>query len=195
MNTSNTSGLDADELLHLAVAASDRDATDQAIGLLKRAVEVAPGHANAHYLLGAEHAQIGMFERAIGDMHRAVELDPDLHAARFQLGMLLLTSRQVDAAASIWQGLDKLGPNHFYVLFKAGLLHLARDEFGACIESLRTGMAVNTVNHPLNVDMQRIVQQVEGVIAQNAAGEVTSSAPQAASGHLLINAYTDHKRQ
>ena len=178
--------LDAEELLHLAVAASDRDQTDQAIGLLKRAIEVAPGHARAHYLLGAEHAQIGLYERAIEEMGRALELDPGLDAARFQLGLLFLTSRRVDEAQAAWQPLERLGPGHFYVLFKTGLLELARDEFQSCLRLLREGMAANLANAPLNRDMQRIVEQVEGLLAQP-SGSTEAAAP---NSHLLVNAYT-----
>ena len=179
--------LDAEELLDLAVAASDRDQSDQAIDFLKRAIEAAPGLARAHYLLGAEHAQIGLFERAIEDMRRAVELDPELDAARFQLGLLFLTSRRVDEAQVTWQPLERLGPQYFYVLFKNGLLALARDEFQACLQLLREGIAANHVNAPLNGDMQRIVGQVEGLLAQTGSGSPAAEEP---ASHLLVNAYT-----
>lgn len=197
MTVINSSALDADELLHLAVAASNRNEADQAIGLLKRAVAIAPSHANAHYLLGAEHAQIGMFERAISDMRTAIELDPNLNAARFQLGMLLMTSRQVEAAETVWQPLDELGSDHFYALFKTGLLQLVRDEFDACLASLRSGLVANQVNQPLNVDMQRVIRQVEELSAKNAdAAAVDPKAESASeSGHLFINAYTDQRRK
>lgn len=197
MNATNSSALDADELLHLAVAASNRNEADQAISLLKRAVATSPSHANAHYLLGAEHAQIGMFERAISDMRTAIELDPNLNAARFQLGMLLMTSRQVEAAETVWQPLDALGSDHFYALFKTGLLQLARDEFDACLASLRSGLITNQVNQPLNADMQRIIQQVEGLSMKNGNAGADGTKPEAnsESGHLFINAYTDQRRK
>ena len=186
--------LDPDELLHLAVAASDRDQTDQAIGFLKRAIEVAPDHAKAHYLLGAEHAQIGMFERAIDDMRRAVALDRELDAARFQLGLLLLTSRQPQSAEETWSELDRLGPDHPYVLFKTGLLHLARDEFNECLQCLRAGIAVNDANAPLNADMQKIVAQVDALLAQQTAGTQADASDDKAEGHLFLDAYTGRQR-
>ena len=193
--TSSSATLDADELLHLAVAASDRDQSDQAIVFLKRAIEVDPDHAKAHYLLGAEHAQIGMFEHAIEDMRRAVELDRGLDAARFQLGLLQLTSRQPQAADDTWRELDRLGPDHPYVLFKTGLLHLARDEFDACLRCLRDGIAANTANAPLNGDMQKIVVQVETLLAQQGAQPQAAAADEAPASHLFLDAYTGRQRQ
>src|SRR5687767_8911045 len=131
--TLNPGTLDTEELLHLAWTASDKGNADQAISLLKQAVASAPTDARCCYLLGAEYAQIGMFDRAAEQMSAAVKLDPNLHAARFQLGLLQLTSGQPDAAGQTWSGLDVLGPRHAFVLFKTGLLHLAHDEFADCL--------------------------------------------------------------
>jgi tetratricopeptide (TPR) repeat protein len=195
MHMTTATRLDAEELLHLAVAASDRNDAASAIDLLKQAIEADPTEAKAHYMLGAEHAQIGLFDRAIADMSKAVELDAELDAARFQLGLLQLTSRHPQAAEATWEPLERLGDENFYVLFKSGLLALARDDFAACIDKLQRGQAINTVNAPLNRDMQRIVAQVE----QLAVGTTPSPAPTAEpasddTGHVLLNAYTGRQR-
>jgi tetratricopeptide (TPR) repeat protein len=195
MHMKTATRLDADELLHLAVAASDRNDAAGAIDLLKQAIEVDPAAAKAHYLLGAEHAQIGLFDRAITDMSRAVELDPGLDAARFQLGLLQLTSGQPLAAKATWKPLEGLGEEHFYVLFKSGLLALAADEFAACIDRLRRGQALNTVNAPLNRDMQRIVAQVEQLASGTASSAPTDvNAASEQTDHVLLNAYTGRPR-
>ena len=188
MNTPNLSALDGQELLHLAVAASDRNETDRAIGLLKQAIEVEPGLAKAHYLLGAEHAQIGLFDRAMVEMQQAISIDPDLDAARFQLGLLQLTSRQVDAAKSTWQWLNRLGVDHYFVLFKSGLEHLARDEFVDCVRCLRQGIALNGANAPLNNDMERLAKQAETMAGKDGPPDSGATEP-SGSGHLLVNAY------
>jgi tetratricopeptide (TPR) repeat protein len=185
MNHNDT--LDPQELLHLAMAASNRHDTAQAISLLKQAIEAAPGFAQAHYLLGAEHAQLGMFDRAIEDMRRAVSQGADLPMARFQLGLLLLTSRQPDSAAQAWGPLDALGPQHSLVLLRDGLLQLARDEFAAAAASLRAGMAASTANPALNADMAKILRAIEA----RPPGPGAPGAPDGdhTANHLLVNAY------
>jgi len=189
MITTSTAGkLDTDELLHLAWAAGDKGETDRAIALLKQAAEEAPNDARCHYLLGAEYAQIGMYERAIAQMQAAIELDPELHAARFQLGLLQLTSRDADAAQATWAPLEMLGPRHAFTLFKTGLAHLAKDEFAACVQCLQQGIAANDFNAPLNTDMQRILAQVEPLAQQQPAEAKAESG--AGVDHLFINAYT-----
>src|SRR4051794_32037337 len=106
---SKTSYLDADELLQLAIGASQKDDHETAIINLKRALEISPNHAKAHYFLGAEHAQIGLFERAIKEREKAFSIDPDLITAVFQLGLLYMTSGQVDKAVHAWAPLETLG--------------------------------------------------------------------------------------
>jgi tetratricopeptide (TPR) repeat protein len=189
VTTMNTR-LDPDELIHLAVAASDRNDTASAIAFLKQAIDESPGFAKAHYLLGAEHAQLGMFDRAVTDMQTAISHDPDLHSARFQLGMLLLTSRQPEQAAAVWEPLDALGPSHYLVMFRDGLLQLARDDFAACSASLKAGIAANRENAPLNGDMEKILKSLDGRDGSPSQAEPSGDD---GGGHLLVNAYAGYK--
>jgi len=177
----STTRLDADELLHLAMDAAKRNQHEDAIDFLKRAVEQQPDHAKAHYFLAAEHAQIGMYDRAAEEMKKAVNLDPTLYTAHFQLGLLHLTSGRVEEAISAWAPLDPLGDSHPLYLFKAGLEAMARDEFDTCREYLTKGIAANNMNADLNVDMQRVLEQ----LPDNAAA--TSAA--ASTGHVLLHGY------
>lgn len=188
-NTATTIDLDADELLHLAWAAGEKGRPDEAMSLLKQAVKAAPQDARCHYLLGAEYAQIGMIDRALDQMGAAVALDPELHAARFQLGLLQLTSRQVEAARSTWSGLDALGPAHSYTLFKNGMLHLASNRFSECISCLQQGISANDFNAPLNADMQRMLDQVKPLGGVSPSSDAVSAQAKE-TGHLFLNAYT-----
>ena len=104
-----TEDLDAEELLHLAIQASQADRHDQAITYLKRAQAKAPENANIAYFLGAEHAQIGLYQRAMEEMAQALELNPALHTARFQLGLLYLTSGLAAPATEALGPLTALG--------------------------------------------------------------------------------------
>jgi tetratricopeptide (TPR) repeat protein len=187
--------LDADELLHLAMAASRQGKSEEAITLLKRAVIVAPRDGRLHYLLGAEHAQIGLYDRAVEELQKAVQLNPDLETAHFQLGLLHLTSGRVDPAAEAWKPLDKLDHSHFLYLFKTGLLHLAKDEFKQAEEHLRRGLAANKTNQALNNDMTGVLKDIEKQLASNPAvtpGE-KSATSKTTSKHALLSAYKKNR--
>lgn len=183
--------LDSQELLHLALDASQRDRHEDAITLLKRALAIAPNDARLHYLLGAEHAQIGLYDRAAEEMQNAVRLDPSLETAHFQLGLLHITSGRVESAATAWKPLDKLGPDHPLYLFKAGLLHLSKSEFGECEHSLRRGIAANKANPALNNDMERILKEVENQVPrEKPATSAAASRPKTTTPkHVLLSAY------
>lgn len=169
--------LDAEELMQLALDATERSQTGPAIEYLKRLLALEPDKAEAHYLLGAQQAQVGMPDRAILSMERALALRPELDAARFQLGMLLLTNGRVPEADFVWKPLEALGDAHPFVLFKSGLLHLAKDEFHDCLSALERGIKANKLNEPLNVDMARIAEEVRGHVGPGAAPQAKQEAP------------------
>jgi tetratricopeptide (TPR) repeat protein len=199
VNAAANDPLDTDELLHLALRAADQNQHEQAIVYLKRALEQSPRDARLHYMLGAEHAQIGLYDRAAQEMERAVELDPGLSTAHFQLGLLHLTSARVERAEQAWAPLDQLDSGHCLRLFKTGLLHLARDEFQQCADLLARGMAANTLNASLNQDMERVLDQVQQRLAASpqAAVQPEAAAPPSARapGHVLLSAYRRNRTQ
>ena len=190
MNKINST-LDSEELFHLGLEAMKGNDSEAAIEYLKRSLELNGDNPKAAYLLGAMHAQIGMYDRAIENMRKAIELEPGLSAARFQLGLLHLTSARVQEAIDVWRPLELLGSGDPYYLFKQGLEHLARDEFEQCQTYLSEGIAANKANPALNVDMQRIMNDVTALIAKNA--NATTEQPAEDGKHLLISAYTKEK--
>ena len=192
MIDSQTEQLNADELLHLALRAAESNQHEQAITLLKRALEIAPGDGRLHYMLGAEHAQIGMYDRASLEMAKAIELDPDLTTARFQLGLLHLTSGRVDQAEQAWAPLDALDPDHCMRLFKTGLEHLAKDRFEDCADHLSRGIAANNFNPSLNHDMQRVLQTVEERIGKQPAAAAVDT-PGREPNRMLLSAHRHNR--
>lgn len=171
--------LDPSELFHLAVEAARRDDHGAAITYLKRAIDLPEGtvtsaddHARALYLLGAEYAQIGLMDRAQDSMAQALDLKPDMHTARFQYGLLLITCAQVPQALEVLEPLAALSPEDPLFHFHQGLRHLVADEFPACRASLLTGMSLNrgpAANAALNSDMQKLLDALPAPHAQDAA--------------------------
>lgn len=190
------SGLDAQELLHLGLHATQNDDTTQAIECLKRCIELEPANSRAMYLLGALYAQIGMYDRARENLVSAVALDPGQHTAVFQLGLLHLTSGEVSNAEAAWRGLDTLAADHFLNLFRRGLLALAADDFTASAELLGQGIEANTENEALNNDMRAMRASAEA--ASQRQGTLISGAREHTSdgdGHHLLGAYRQQHRQ
>ncbi|MES2355377.1 MAG: tetratricopeptide repeat protein [Pseudomonadota bacterium] len=188
---SKISYLDADELLHLAITASKNNDHETAIINLKQALEIAPDNPKVHYFLGAEHAQIGLYDRAIEEMTRAVNLDPDMVTAVFQLGLLHLTSGKIDAAIETWALLDKLGDDHYLYLFKKGMISLARDEFDECEKCLKQGIALNHSSEALNNDMQKVISEIEARRNNKQNNTAESEQSTTDGNHFFLSNYLD----
>jgi tetratricopeptide (TPR) repeat protein len=181
MSASSTT-LTVSDLIGLAIGAAARNENEQAIELCKRALEVSPRASQAHYLLGAQYAQIGMFERAMDEIRTALEIQPELHEARFQLGLLLLTEARVPEAIDAWHDLEELPETYSLRQFQQGLRQMAEDRFVEAISSLEAGMAMNRTNAALNADMARVIEEMRR------AGE-DPPLPGPAAPHILLTAY------
>lgn len=150
-------GLDPQELKFLAIQASRGEQPEQALVYLKRAIRTAPNDGELYYLLAAEHAQLGMYDRAAEEMEHALVLAPDMHTARLQLGLLYLTQANVEASARTLEPLVALEADNSFHLFSTGLVHLMNDRFPACRTALTKGIERNVHNDALNADMQKIL--------------------------------------
>ena len=193
MEKSAAERLDAEELLHLALKASNENGHEQSITYLKRALELKPNEGRLHYMLAAEHAQMGLYDRAAQEMARAVELDPSLTTAHFQLGLLHITSARVAEAEAAWRPLDKLGEDHFLRLFKTGMLHLVRDEFSESVRCLERGIQANNFNEALNNDMRKVLRDVQERLGKQPDGASDSTVRALPTAGRVLSAYRDHR--
>lgn len=162
------------ELLALALEASRRDDTGHAMAYLKEAASRNDATGEALFLLGSEYAQVGLVTEALAQMTRAVTVAPGLAIARFQLGMLHLTSGAPEAALSVWQALAELDDAHpqgrYLKPFHRGLQHLVADRFDACLAELASGIAANTENEALNADMRKVIDAINHLPGRSSTG-------------------------
>jgi tetratricopeptide (TPR) repeat protein len=187
MNNGSMGELDALELLHLALQAMEEHRDADAIGFLKRGIALDPTEGRLHYLLGALHAQLGMYERATEELQRAVQHAPEIDMAHFQLGLLHLTAGDLDKATGAWAPLDRLAPEEPLALFVAGMLKLTDERYDECIELLRRGIAANDEHEALNRDMQRVIETA-GRARDESAKTQGESADNPAQ-HVLLSGY------
>ena len=188
--------LDSAELLHLAMAAIRDREHERAITLLKQGLEQSPDDARLLYLLGAEHAQIGLYDRAIDEIARSVALDAGMPSAHFQLGLLHLLRGDGVAARAAWQPLGALAEGDVFRVFVAGLIHLLEGDGAACAARIEQGMALCTANPALGESMGRILESVRQASVQGGAGAgavgdaAAEPADAGAARHVLLSAYT-----
>jgi predicted Zn-dependent protease len=179
----------ADDALMAAVELAGRD--DDA-GLLRLAglLQDHPADPRLHFLRGSLLAGQTHYAAAHEAMARAVALAPDYAIARFQLGLLELSSGDGAAADLTLQPLAEAGSEDALVLFARGLRHLARDEMEPAAASLRDGIRANREHPLISRDMQLIIDKIEegpGAPPQSAA----PAEDDVSAAHLLLRQYSD----
>jgi serine/threonine-protein kinase len=97
-------------LVNLGLALRDKGQLDEAIACYKRAIELDPKYATAHFLLGGVLHGKGQLDGAIASWRRAIELDPKHARAHSNLGVALLAKRQVDEATASFRKAIELDP-------------------------------------------------------------------------------------
>lgn len=169
----------------LAIAAD----SDAGVREADRLLAAHPEDPRLHFLKGSLLIGLSRHLEAHAEMSRALEIAPGYDIARFQLGFFELTSGEADAALSTWGRLGLLPDGHYLRSFVEGLQHLIADRFGECISSLRTGIAANHENVPLNGDMELIICQCESILSGQAGASTGESGEAVSATSLLLGGF------
>jgi Flp pilus assembly protein TadD len=181
-----------DLLRRLQILQGDGSAVMQS---LEQAALEHPGDARVFLLLGAERMHGKDVDGAEAAYIAALQLAPTFHIARFQLGLLQLTSGRPAAALSTWTPLDQLDDKDPLRLFKTGLEFLAQDRFEEARRWLMQGIAQNQSNPPLNRDMQMVLDRVAhlgacaGPVEQGDGMPDPETTAPGSGDHFLVSAY------
>ena len=187
--SSTTSSLSP--LLQQALAASQGNDSVAAMKLLTQACQEEPTSAWPHFLLGAELAQSGRYQEAETSYANAVLLAPTLNIARYELGTLQFTSGRASLALITWQPLLNLPDVDPLKLFTLGYTELANDSFTDAIDYFQRGIAANTVNLPLNGNIQLLIDRIRPLMqppTEQTAGTETETNN---TEHFLLAAYNN----
>ncbi len=162
--------LDNEEILQVAISAINQDNHAEAISLLKFLLERDSNHVFANYLLAAEHAQIGMMDRAEAGFVKTVALAPEFVMSRFQLGQLYLVKGDVAAAKSTLEPLTQnIGLSSELSFYAKGLIALADERMTDAIFELRSGLECVQEIPALAGDMKRILDNLSDLDSDNEA--------------------------
>lgn len=157
----------------------------EAMVLLGDAADRYPNDPRPLLLLAAEFMHAKDVDRAEAAYTGALQRAPSFAIARFQLGLLQLTSGRPSVAMATWAPLEALPADEPLRLFKQGLEALAQDRFADARERILEGMSRNKTNPPLNKDMQKVLDRMtEAGVADGRA-----EAAAAGQGHVLVSNY------
>lgn len=157
-----------------------------------------PGDPRLHFMKGSLLAAQERYPEGRAAMRQAVQLAPGYDIARFQLGLLELSSGDAEAADTTLQPLADAGGGTGLSLFALGLRHLARDDLDQAETLLRRGIDIND-EHPLvSRDMELMLAGIADARASGAAETQPPAGSAAAdahadvsAAHLLLQRYAD----
>lgn len=182
----NYDKLDNEELLRLSLDAINGGRDADAVVMLKTLLEREPGHVHGQYLLAAQHAQLGMYDRAEAGFRNVIASGNSLPVARFQFSQLLLMkgageeARQV-LAPLVGQG-DALGA------YARALTAAAAEDVATALTELRAGLAMPQEIPALAADMQRLQGQFSQLAANDPSPPIAETVvPASATPMFLAN--------
>ena len=162
---------DVDELLVLSVDAIAKGLQADAVVLLKSLLARDATNTYAIYLLAAQHAQLGMADRAEQGFRKVVESAPGLSIARFQYSQLLMgqgrNEEATDMLAPILEQVDDLGA------YARALSAAGQDRIQDSLRELDKGLELPQSIPALTIDMRRLREQL-GAVTSQVASEVVA---------------------
>jgi hypothetical protein len=176
----------SDDRLVEAVEMAGRDdagALARVAGLIK----AHPADPRLHFLQGSLFAGLARYQEGLAAMRRAVALAPDYEIARFQLGLLELSSGDAEAADATLQPLAESDAG--LSLFARALRLLARDELGGAAELLIQGIERNWEHPLINRDMEMMIARIEE--ARRAPDGPAAAEEEVSAAHMLLKRYAD----
>jgi tetratricopeptide (TPR) repeat protein len=174
--------LDAEESFHLALHASSVGQHHACTEYRKEILAQQPDNAPAIYLLAAQHAELGLHERAIRGMRAALAIEPGLEMARFQLGLLLLDLHRRPEASETFAALSG-SPDDELRIFSAAMVAFCGDDPKVTIEKLARAVERPSRNAPLSALMRRMLR----ALLKDANGAATASPAQ--DSRISLGAY------
>jgi len=103
----------------------------------KRALELNPNYATAHFWHGELLIFLGRFEEGIQEMERALELDPVSLVINANLGWAYLMAGQHDLALAQLQKTLEMDPNYPVTHLIFGFVYLQKKDFVKAIEEMK----------------------------------------------------------
>lgn len=184
--------LDAREYLHLAVNASQKGDHHASMEYLHKCLEQEPKNSDALYLLAAEHAEIGLLDRAVDGMERAIAIDPAQEMAVFQVSLLYMAKGDLRTAEEKLRALNKQTQDAALRQYSTAMLHLVANETNDAVREITVGLDQNYGNPHLDTTMRNVLATLEKQQVQTKQQD-TAEAEKPASKSVFLGAYKDKK--
>ncbi|MEJ2239675.1 MAG: protein kinase [Gemmatimonadales bacterium] len=112
--------------------------------VLRRAVQINPNYAEAHFVFGSALPSVGKLDEAIGEMRQALVVDPlSAHFSRW-LGRFLGYARDFDGSIAQTRKTIEMTPEYFLSYLDLGTAHLAQGDAEEALKWFRHGQSLKS---------------------------------------------------
>lgn len=130
----------------------------EAIGALRKVIELNPNYDTAYFLLGKLYRDIGYYEDSIEHLKKYLEKKKDVNAL-FELGLTYERTNELDEAKEIYESVILLKPNHAEAHFSLGLLLFRELKFDKALESIQRAIDLNPDNPLYGIYYNKVLDQ------------------------------------
>jgi tetratricopeptide (TPR) repeat protein len=163
----------AEELHDRGVRLINEAKADEAMALLRRAVELKPDSPDYHHNLGVALAHRGRLDEAIAAFREALRLKPDGTSALSNLGLALAQQGKIDEAVTAFQDCLRLDPRAVDVLHRlANVLRNAKkpaDALPHVQEAVKLRPESAELHHSLGLSLADLGKNEEAIAAYREA--------------------------
>jgi choline-sulfatase len=153
----------------------------EAVPLLRKAVEKLPASAAAHYQLGLALINTGQWEAALPEMQAAVALKPDSASLHFNLAAVNTRLKHLPEAMAECEKALKIDPDHFDANLTYGKLLLQQGDNEAALSRLRHAVAVNPesaeAHYFLGVAFDKLGETESAIRERQKVADLKATAP------------------
>jgi tetratricopeptide (TPR) repeat protein/uncharacterized membrane protein YfcA len=143
----------------LGLALSATGHPDEAIANYRKAIELRPNYARAHYNLAVELEKQKRLDDAIAEYGRTIELDPDNVQAHYNLGNCYLNQRRLAEAAEQYSIVIRLNPRHAAAYANRGWVYVLAGQNSAAAADFRAALAIDPNLEPAQKGLQKVAPE------------------------------------
>lgn len=161
---------------NLAAICGMQNRFEENTDLLKKALEINPDYAQAHFNLGVVHKRSGDLDAAIASYKKALLLNPSYPVAFFNLGVALQEKGDLPAAIDAYSKTLDLKPNYPEVHLSLGNAYKLQGDLNAAIDSYHKALVLKPdypeIHFNLGVSLQEKGELEAALISYKKAIEV-----------------------
>ncbi len=130
----------------------------EAIGALRKVIELNPNYDMPYFLLGKLYREIGYYEDSIEYLKKYLDKKKDVNAL-FELGLTYERTNELAQAKEIYKSVILLKGNHAEAHFSLGLLLFRELKFDKALESIQRAIDLNPDNPLYGIYYNKVLDQ------------------------------------